>query len=459
MNRPGPELAVLPSPASPSSRAMSAGPTTDAGVSAAQASWRVAHLLRKCDPTEWGGTESAIERLCQGLQHHGIEPVLFCPRLEHHRLAGEPWAELGWTVRRFRALVPVWGLSASARRQMIRVGGNLISFQLLAQLWREPGLKLIHTHTLGRLGGIALTIARARKLPFVVSIHGGLLDVPAGVIDGAGREDTSGIEWGRIFGLLLRSRRLLHDASAIITCNPTEAELLRRQNPTKRIVVQPHGIPVEQYRVDHRSAAWEAYPEVKGRPTLLCAGRIDPVKNQAWLVEQWPGIIRRHPRALLVLAGACTDPLYGDALNQRIRELRLSEHVLMPGGLPSKDPRLLGLFQDARALVLPSRSETFGLVLLEAWAAGSAVIASRTSGALALIEPGRNGWLFDLADPDAFGRAVDDVLMKPELRAQTVTRGQSVVQEHDQMTVAGRMKTLYQQLTEEHDALRGLARR
>ena len=236
----------------------------------------VAHLLRKCDPSEWGGTETASERLCQGLHEQGITSVVYCPQLEQ-KLGQEPWEEIA-SVRRFRAVIPVWGLSAEDRRQMTRVGGNLMSFQLIAQLWRERDLKLIHTHTLGRVGGIGLTIAQARRLPFVVTIHGGVLDLPCGVTGRPGEGSKSGLEWGRLFGLLLKARRILRDADAILTCNPTEAELLQREHPSKRIVVQPHGIPLELYRVDHREAALRAFPQLQGRHSFLCAGRLDPTR-------------------------------------------------------------------------------------------------------------------------------------------------------------------------------------
>jgi glycosyltransferase involved in cell wall biosynthesis len=419
-------------------------------------SCRVAHLLRKCDPAEWGGSEAAIERLCQGLQKHGVDSVIYCPRLDYD-LPHEPWEHIA-CVRRFRAVIPVWGLRSEQRRQMIRLGGNLMSFELVGQLWREPNLKLIHAHALGRVGGIGLTLARMRRLPFVVTIHGGVMDLPCGVTGKVEEGGRSGFEWGKIFGLIFKARKILQEADAIVTCNPREAELLRGELPSKRIVVQPHGIPLALYRVNYREAALKAFPQLEGRQTFLCAGRLDPIKNASWLVEQWPEVLRRHPKALLVLAGPCTDPFYGAELERRIHELDLTKHVLLTGGLPSADPRLVGLFQCARALVLASRSETFGLVIIEAWAAGIPVIASRTSGACALLQSPRDGWLFDLEKPEVFQRAMDDILLRPRLVSQAVATNNESVSEHDQTVVGGRMKQLYDELTEEHHALRGLTR-
>lgn len=431
---------------------------------------RVIHLLRKYDPAEWGGTETAVQRLFDGLRQQGVTPVMYCPRVHGHgtqeamhggrternRLtpSESPDGNHG-DIKRFKTCVPTWGISRQEKRQHISVGGNLMSFDLLPAMWRERDAALVHTHTLGRLGGIASAVARGRGLPFVVSIHGGLLDLPPALTNSFNESNHRGFEWGKIFGLLLQSRRLIQHADAVLTCNPTEAELLRKNHPGKRIEVQPHGIPMLTYQQDHRAAAREAYPQIRGRDVLLCVGRIDAVKNQGWLITHVPELLRNHPGVLLVLAGACTNEAYGQELARQIQELGVSDRVLLTGGLPQGDPRLIGLIQESRAVLLPSISETFGLVLLEAWAAGTTVISSRTSGASALIRDGKNGWLFDLSDARAFHQAVGQALLNPDLRTRFVESGRELVtQEYDAMSVAGRVKQLYTELIQAKHALR-----
>jgi alpha-maltose-1-phosphate synthase len=414
---------------------------------------RVAHVLRKYNPAEWGGTETAIQRLTAGLREHGIESVVFCPRLENDSSV-DPLADSGCVVKRFRAFLPVIGISAANRRQHVAVGGNLMSLDLPFALLREPGIAIIHTHALGRLGGIASLAARKRRVPLVVTIHGGFLDLPDNVRNSFRKSCAHGWEWGKMFGLLLRSRRLLQHADAILTCNPREAARLREQFPDKRIIVQPHGVPMNFYHKDCREQAQAAFPQIREHELLLCVGRIDSVKNQRWLVEEAPAVFQRHPNTLLVFAGAITDENYGDALRGRIRELGLENRILLTGGLPPGDARLIGLFQSARVVLLPSVSETFGLVILEAWAAGAPVIASRTSGASALIHEGHNGWLFGHGDSRAFQNAVDAALRHPNLATQFAAEGRRLVgAEYDTGALAERMKNLYAQLIEEKYAL------
>lgn len=410
---------------------------------------RIAHVLRKLDPSQWGGTETAIQRLLEGLRSQQVDSVVYCPRLENEA-ASDPLRAAGYRVERFQAFVPALGLSAERRRQLVSVGGNLLSFDLISGLRREKDLDLIHAHTLGRLGGIAMTVAKRRQLPFVVTIHGGVMDLPPQLKQSFNTPGRNGLDWGKCFGLLFNSRRLLQEADAIITCNPKEAELLTQSDPARRVVIQPHSVPWEAYQQDQRTAALAAFPQLRDRPFLLSLGRIDPVKNQDWLLDQAPALFQSHPALLLVLAGACTDEPYGRLMERHIDQLGLQNRVLLTGGLPPHDPRLVGLLQLSAALLLPSVSETFGLVILEAWAAGTVALASRTSGATALIQHGINGWLFDLDQPRSFRQAVERVLAAPGLARQMAQRGAEAARDQYSLrAVASRMKRLYAELVEE----------
>jgi glycosyltransferase involved in cell wall biosynthesis len=422
---------------------------------------RVAHLLRKYNPAEWGGTETAIQRLFEGLREHQVESVVYCPRLisdNNSKPKSDPLAEAGCEIKRFNAFVPIVGISDQRKRQLVSVGGNLMSFDLIPSLWNERA-SVIHTHTLGRIGGIAMTVARKRSLPFVITIHGGVLDLPAQM-----KKDfntpVGGLEWGRVFGLLFQSHRLFPKADAIITCNVNEAKLLREKYPEKRIVVQPHGVPLAPFQQNQREQALNAFPQIRGKQVLLSIGRIDPIKNQDWVIDQCPAIFQKYPDALLVLAGACTDEPYGELIRKKIETLGLQNHVLLTGGLPPNDPRLIGLLQQAEVLVLPSKSETFGLVVLEAWATGTLVVSSRTSGACALVRHGENGWLFDLENPQSFHESIEAALTKSDA-ANCVLRsgGDAVNTEYNVVALAGRMKKLYEELIEEKNALRNPSRR
>jgi starch synthase len=414
---------------------------------------RVAHVLRKYVPAEWGGTETALLGLASGLRQHQVESVVFHP-VTPEPGSHDPLASAGCAMRQYRAVVPVLGLAPAARQQLMAIGGNVLSFDLPRRLAREPGVSIVHSHTLGRIGGIAGTIARRRGVPFVVTIHGGALDLRPDVVQTLSAPAAGGLEWGRVFGWWWRARHVLAEADAIFTGNRREAELLREQHPDKPIITQPYSVDTRVYRTDQREAARRAFPSIAGRDLLLTVARIYPVKNQLWLVRQLPRILARHPRAMLVFAGSSTHAEYAAEVEGEIARLNLGDHILRTGGLPPGDPRLVGLMQEARLAVLPSLAETFGLIIIEAWAAGLPAFVTPTSGARELIRDGEDGRFFELENPDGFHAALDQLLGDRDAAARLAAAGLRRAAGHDVATLAGQVKDLYDRLIGGKNALR-----
>ena len=405
----------------------------------------IAHILRKYEPAQWGGTETAVLRLIQGLNAHDITSSVHAPR-HSMPFATDPIRFTGTPVRRYNAFVPVLGISQRQREELISWGGNLFSFDLLPHLLREKA-DVIHSHALNRIAGIGLRVARWKKIPHVITLHGGALDVPAEVSQKLTAPLRGGLEWGKALGALVQSRRVLELTDAIFTCNPREAELLQKKYPRQRIIVQPHSVPAAQYAVDHREAALKAFPQIAGREVIVKVARLDPAKNLPWLVRQLPEVKRRHPKAMLVLIGAGTTKEVVEELHREIARLGLENDVLLTGGLESGSPELIGLIQQARTFVLSSTAEPFGIVILEAWAAGTPVLSTRTSGPLTLIEHGRTGLLYDLNVPATFHQAIDAVFtddaLHRHLREEALAE---VLAKYDVPTIAGRVAKVYDAL-------------
>jgi glycosyltransferase involved in cell wall biosynthesis len=405
---------------------------------------KVLHLLRKYDPREWGGTETAVAQLLNGLRDNDVSSVVYAPHTPD-RDCDDTLA--GYQVRRFHAFMPALGLSAERRDRLIAVGGNLMSFDLPVHLLREPEVSVVHSHALGRLGAIARIVALRRNLPFVVTIHGGYRDLPDGVRQELRAPLSRSIEYGKVFGALLGARRVVSRADAVITCNRREASLLREEMPPERVFHMPHGIPLARHQKDERETVRSLLDELGAEKYLLSVGRIDAVKNQMFLVEQHRALLESHPDVHLLLVGAVTDEEHAARIRERMREHDLGNRVHVLGAFPPDDPRLIGLAQLATAAVLASRSETFGLVILEAWAAGAPVVASRTSGATDLVEDGEDGLLFDIDDGPAYVDAVRRLLDEPERARAMGERGADKVAEaYDQAAVAKRLIELYEEL-------------
>ena len=111
-----------------------------------------AHILRKYDPSEWGGTETAVLHLYEGLQLNGVESTIFCPAIDKKQIS-DPFRDRGWKVKYYHALIPAWGISKERKAQLIRLGGNIVSWDLPGKLLFEKDLQVIHSHAVNRLAG------------------------------------------------------------------------------------------------------------------------------------------------------------------------------------------------------------------------------------------------------------------------------------------------------------------
>ena len=142
------------------------------------------------------------------------------------------------------------------------------------------------------------------------------------------------------------------------------------------------------------------------RQKVLCVARIDRQKNQMMLVEA----LARRPGMTLRLVGPVTQRDYEAELRTRARELGVEDRLSLSGALAPGSRELAAEYLGADVFVLPSRHEPFGIVVLEAWAAGLPVVASDVGGLgrLCAAHP-EAARLFAPGDADAMDRALDEV--------------------------------------------------
>lgn len=180
-----------------------------------------------------------------------------------------------------------------------------------------------------------------------------------------------------------------------------------------------------------RFAGWDPDAERRARGwqnrrIVLFVGRLIPLKGVHLLLEALPAVIRRVPDALLVIVGGA---YYGsDATTAYVRKLRrlakpLRKHVHFQPYVPHTEiPRWYAM---AHAAAVPSvRREAFGLVNVEAMAAGLPVVASRVGGMTEIVEDGVTGFLIDPHRARAeLADRLSLLLEHEELRADMGRRG------------------------------------
>lgn len=230
---------------------------------------------------------------------------------------------------------------------------------------------------------------------------------------------------GSAFSLAYQAATRLATRSATAIAVPSQAtrDDLRRfygiELPPDCVL--PHGVGPQFFAPPGRSRSRP--PGLPGR-YILHVGARRPHKNQAVLVEALAMLQARHPGVGLVLVGQ-PDPRFPDEVGRLATTLGLSDLVRRPADVD--DPMLLDLYANAAVFAYPSLVEGFGMPVLEAMAAGLAVVASdaqavqEVAGGGALIVPARQ--------PGAWAQALGQVLAEPRFARHLSHCGQAVAAE------------------------------
>jgi len=171
--------------------------------------------------------------------------------------------------------------------------------------------------------------------------------------------------------------------------------------------------------------------------------RIDRQKNQMMLVE-W---LARNPGGSVRLVGPVTQPDYRDELERRAAELGVSDRLTIVGALKPASAELLREYAAADVFVLPSRHEPFGIVVLEAWAAGLPVVASDIGGLgrLCAAHP-EAAVTFAPGDIESMDEALRCVAEDGNLHRRLSDAGRAAAAEYDWRTLASRLVDFYAEI-------------
>jgi glycosyltransferase involved in cell wall biosynthesis len=203
-------------------------------------------------------------------------------------------------------------------------------------------------------------------------------------------------------------------ADRVIACSEAVRQrALEVGLPEGKVVTVPNGIEVGRFSDTSRRESLRAgLGLAPDQPVVGSVGRLDePVKGLAVLVEAMERVVKTLPRTVCLLAGeGPARPLLRDAIVAR----GLTESVRLLGG--RRD--VPDLLQALDLYVQPSRLEGFGLSVLEAMAAGKAVVASRVGGLPEVVSDGVTGDLVPPGDPAALASAILALLMDPQRRRQ-----------------------------------------
>lgn len=235
-------------------------------------------------------------------------------------------------------------------------------------------------------------------------------------------------------------------SDVILANSPAEAVQLQELYGAvgERIEIVPPGVEHAFFSPGDRRGARAALG-LGDHPVLLFVGRIQPLKGLDVAVAALAEL--DDPTAVLVAVGG---PSGADGHAELARVQALAEDLGVAERVryvPPQPHHLLSTYyRAADVTVVPSRSESFGLVALESAACGTPVVGAAVGGLRTLVTHGETGFLVDERDPGLYAARIDEILSSPDLAGRLSRGATALAQGYTWSTTAARLRRTYADL-------------
>lgn len=373
---------------------------------------RVALISSSFAP-HYGGVEEHVAQVASRLARDGYGVEVWTVD------RGERPPDIAWTGCRVRYLpAPLPARSRAAVTGFVRQA--LPAWRQWATAVREFRPDALHAHCFGPNGIYALALHRRFRLPLLITSHGETMG-----------DDSGAFARSKLLRTALRSA--ISTAAAVTAPSEYVLRDLRADYGLSGGAVIPNGVEEAGRIRDRASPAGDA-------PYLLAYGRLGRMKGFDLLIDAFAGA--RVDGVRLVLGG---DGDERGALIEQIRAAGVSDRVHLPGRLNAE--QVASAVSGAIAVVVPSRSEAFGIVALEAWRGGAPLVMTSRGGAAEFMTDGEDALLVDPEDVPALRASLERVAADPELRRRLAERGRHRVRDFSWDRVTEMYRRLYDGLT------------
>ncbi|MET0727966.1 MAG: glycosyltransferase [Acidimicrobiales bacterium] len=239
-------------------------------------------------------------------------------------------------------------------------------------------------------------------------------------------------------------------SDAILASCVAEAEQLVRlygADPARVEMVAP-GVDHAFFSPGDRAGARHAlrHLDLGDGPVLLFVGRIQPLKGLDVAVRALAELDRSDATLVVVGGASGADGVAEvDRIGKLVADLGLSDQVRFVAPVPHH--LLSTYYRAADVCLVPSRSESFGLVALEAAACGTPVVASAVGGLRTLVEHERTGFLVEGRNPAAFAAYANEILTLPSVAAELSSSAAGRARDYTWSTAAARLRRIYADIT------------
>lgn len=364
------------------------------------------------------GVSTSIATFRADLADAGVETVLVAPQYA----GAAACADDAGVVRVRSGAVP---RDPEDRRMRWR------DLQRALQGLRAQPFDLVHVHTPFIAHYAGVRFARAADLPVVETYHTFFEEYLHHYVPLLPR--TLGRRLARSV-----TRSQCAQVDAVIAPSQPMHDMLRASGIERPIQVIPTGMPADRYVRGDGARFRREHNLPVDRPLLLYVGRVAHEKNIGFLIESFLAVRRSRPDALLVIAG---EGPAREALAAQVARLGLTRDVVFVGYL-DRERALADCYAAANVFVFASRTETQGLVLLEAMAQSCPIVSTAHLGTASILQPGCGARVAP-DEPVAFAQAVLDLLDDPERAARCGAQGQAYARGWASASMARRMHEFY----------------
>jgi hypothetical protein len=231
--------------------------------------------------------------------------------------------------------------------------------------------------------------------------------------------------------------------AAIVAPSEPMRALLLEYGVTRRIEVIPTGLPADRYVPGDGARFRQRFGIADSRPLLLYVGRVAHEKNIEFLLQAFIALRRARPDAMLAIAGEGPARAH---LQSLVARLGIATDVYFIGYL-DRESGLADCYAAADVFVFASRTETQGLVLLEALAQGRPVVSTAYLGTASILQAGCGAHVAP-EKPQAFAQAIADILEDPTRSARLSAQGRAYSKTWASSLMARRLAQLYHDLAQ-----------
>jgi glycosyltransferase involved in cell wall biosynthesis len=235
------------------------------------------------------------------------------------------------------------------------------------------------------------------------------------------------------------SRSQCNAVNAVIVPSQAMSTVLTQYGCTTPKHIAPTGIQMAKFDSGDGARFRAKHGIPADRPLLLHVGRVAHEKNIGFLLEVLAHLRKSHPDVLMLICGE--GPARND-LEQQVKRMDLSANAMFVGYL-DRETELLDCYRSADVFTFASRTETQGLVLLEAMALGVPVVSTAVMGTIDIVSPER-GALKAEENVEDFSAKVSRLLSDKALREKTGIEGREYAETWSAPATARRVADIYQ---------------